>query len=45
MDGIRNALHEVEDQSVAKSAGLEEESKGAEADFDGFESDMDVDSD
>ena len=45
MDGIRNALRNVENQSVAGSDDLGEDSEGVEADFDGFASDMDADID
>ena len=45
MDGIRNALRDVENQLVAGSDDLGEDSEGVEADFDGFASDMDVDID
>ena len=45
MDDIRNALHEVEDQLVAGPDDLGEDSEDVEEDFDGFASDMDVDSD
>ena len=42
VDGIRNALRDVENQLVAGSDELGEDSEGVEADFDGFASDMDV---
>ena len=45
VDGIRNALRDVEHQLVAGSDDLGENSEGVEADFDGFVSNMDVDSD
>ena len=42
MDGIRNALRDVEHQLVAGSDDLGEDSEGVDADFDGFALDMDV---
>ena len=45
VDGISNAVHDVEQQLVAGSDDLGEDSEGVQADFDGFASDMDVDID
>ena len=45
LDGIKNALRDIEHQLVAGSDDLGEDSEGVEADFDGFASDMDVDID
>ena len=45
VDGIRFALRDVEHQLVKESDDLGEDSEGDEADFDGFASDMDVDTD
>ena len=45
VDGIRNAPHDVEQQLVAGSDDLREDSEGVQADFDGFASDMDVEND
>ena len=45
VDGIRNALRDVEHQLVPGPDDLGEDSEGVDADFDGFALDMDVDID